>query len=96
VPQWNDKIFQTLFRRNEKKEEPKEGNVSTLKVSDNNLANSNSDILTFGPYAIRNCALPLDLTTGTGFCAENMKETECKLKLKCYNTLCSMKGLKIC
>jgi hypothetical protein len=25
-----------------------------------------------------------------------MKETECKLKLKCYNTLCSMKGLKIC
>jgi len=91
------KIYKFLFGEMKRKEEElKEGNVSTLKVGDNHLANSNSDIRSFGSHAMQKCALPLDLITGTGFLAENIRETGCKLTLKFYKISCSIKGLKIC
>ena len=77
-----------MFGEVERKvEEPKERNVRILKVSDNHLENSNSDVRTFGLYALRNCTFSLDLTNGQGFSAENIKETRCKhIKCSCENT----------
>jgi hypothetical protein len=91
------KIYKLLLGEMKRKEkEPKEGNVSNLKVGDNHLANSNSDVRRFGSHVMRNCTLPLNLITGTGFLAENIKETRCKLTPKFYKILCCIKGLKIC
>jgi hypothetical protein len=90
------KIYKLLLREmKRKKEKPKETNVSTLKVGENYLANPYSDVRNFGSYAMRNCALPLDLTTETGFLAENIQKTRCKLKVKFYKTLCFIKCMKI-
>jgi len=43
------KIYKLLFGEvKRKEEEPKEGNVSTLRVSENDFANSDSEVRTFG------------------------------------------------
>jgi len=100
------KIYKLLFGEvKRKEEETKEGNVSTLKVSDSHFANSNSDIRSFGLWGMWKCGLSLYLAARSEFSAGNIAGAGCKLTkcsckkkitLKLYKILCTVKCLEIC